>query len=300
MITKMNNQNITEIASTWRLKPAADFGYRPRNGEFELLKRLVERGQPALLAGPTGCGKTTAVQTLVKPMITVIGGTLKSPQDLLGRLVLKQGESQFIPGPLLVAMDKGLMLYLDEVHDAQPEALSVLKAVTDHRRCIEMNGEPKMAHPAFCVVASGVPPFRNLSPELRQRFTFVPFDYLQATDEARLIEGLSGVDRDTADFLVEVGHSTRNSLKSIGCAGASTRALLQAAEGIASLDWSRDEAVDQLLWKLAEPDSHGEMLQVLIAAGLYSKPTAAAAAKSCRDPAALKRLLADEGRSSLS
>jgi len=272
--------------------------YRPRDSEFQALNALVEKGQPTLLAGPTGCGKTTAVESLNRPMLTVIGGTLKNPQDLLGRFVLKRGESEFIDGALLVAMDKGHILYVDEVHEARPESLSCLKSVTDHRRCISVNGQVRAAHPSFCVVAAGMPPFRNMSPELRQRFTFVPFDYLPAEKESDLIMSVSRIPRTEAEFLVRVGDCTRRSLQTVGSASASTRALLQVAQGMVDLGWSRDQAVDQLLWKLAECQAHQAMLQVLISAGLYSRPAVPQTKEELKGRDILQQMLDDDEQAS--
>ena len=102
---------------------------------------------PLLLKGPTGCGKTRFVEHMAArlglPLFTVACHDDLSAADLIGRYLLKGGETVWIDGPLTRAVREGGICYLDEVVEARKDVTVVLHPLTDDRRrlSIDRTGE---------------------------------------------------------------------------------------------------------------------------------------------------------------
>lgn len=150
-------------------------------------------GKNVLLKGPTGSGKTKLAEHVSavfnQPLHSVNCSTDLDAEALLGFKTLthdEQGRSQivFIPGPIMKAMTKGHLLYIDEINMAKPETLPLINGVLDHRRSITnpFTGEVVTAHPSFRVVAAinegyiGTVP---LNEALKNRFVTIDVPYLQ-------------------------------------------------------------------------------------------------------------------------
>lgn len=150
-------------------------------------------GKNVLLKGPTGSGKTKLAEHVSAlfdlPMHAVNCSTDLDAEALLGFKTLTnddQGRTEiaFIPGPILRAMTKGHLLYIDEINMAKPETLSLINGVLDYRRSITnpFTGEVITAHPDFRVVAAineGYMGTVPLNEALKNRFVTVDVPYLQ-------------------------------------------------------------------------------------------------------------------------
>jgi hypothetical protein len=113
---------------------------------------------------------------LGRPLYTVACHDDLSAADLIGRWLLKGGETIWVDGPLTRAVREGAICYLDEVVEARKDVTVVLHPLTDDRRIlpIDRTGEELEAHPDFLLVASYNPGYQNilktLKPSTRQRF----------------------------------------------------------------------------------------------------------------------------------
>jgi nitric oxide reductase NorQ protein len=144
-------------------------------------------GLPLLLKGPTGCGKTRFVAHMAarlgRPLYTVACHDDLSAADLIGRYLLKGGETVWVDGPLTRAVRDGAICYLDEVVEARKDVTVVLHPLTDDRRIlpIDRTGEELEAGAGFMLVASYNPGYQNilktLKPSTRQRFVALEFDF---------------------------------------------------------------------------------------------------------------------------
>ena len=145
------------------------------------LRRRHALRLPLLLKGPTGCGKTRFVSHMAarlgRPLHTVACHDDLSAADLIGRYLLKGGETVWVDGPLTRAVREGAICYLDEVVEARKDVTVVLHPLTDDRRIlpIDRTGEELLAAPPnFMLVASYNPGYQNilktLKPSTRQRF----------------------------------------------------------------------------------------------------------------------------------
>ena len=215
--------------------------YEPVGDEIKVFAAAYENQLPVLLKGPTGCGKTRFVEYmswyLERPMITVACHDDLTASDLIGRYLVKGGETVWVDGPLTRAARNGCICYLDEIVEARKDTSVVIHPLCDDRRLLPIDklGELLQVPDEFCLVISYNPGYQSVLKDLkqstRQRFVALEFDYLDADKEQLIIEKeAEGIDRGIAKHLVKFGRMTRN-LKGGGLdEGASTRLLVNAAK----------------------------------------------------------------------
>ena len=214
--------------------------YLAQNNEKELFEAAYRNRIPVLLKGPTGCGKTRFMQymawKLKRPLITVPCHDDLTASDLVGRYLIRGGETAWIDGPLTMAVKSGAFCYLDEIVEARKDTIVVIHSLTDDRRMlpIEKKGEVLKAEPEFLIVLSYNPGYQSVLKDLkqstRQRFLALEFTYPERDMEAEIVMHESGIREDIALSLVSLAEKTRN-LKDRGLTeGASTRLLIYAAK----------------------------------------------------------------------
>jgi len=217
--------------------------YEPVGDEIGVFEAAYRNQLPVLLKGPTGCGKTRFMEhmawRLKRPLITVSCHDDLTASDLVGRFLVKGGETIWVDGPLASAVRAGGICYLDEVVEARKDTTVVIHPLADDRRVLPMEkvGELLQATPDFCLAISFNPGYQSVLKDLkqstRQRFVALEFDYPESALEQKIIENEASVDAATAARLVKFAHMTRN-LKGSGLdEGASTRLLVHAAKLIA-------------------------------------------------------------------
>ena len=214
--------------------------YEPVGDEVEIFRAAWDNQLPVLLKGPTGCGKTRFMEhmawRLQRPLITVSCHDDLTASDLVGRFLVKGGETVWVDGPLACAVRAGGICYLDEVVEARKDTTVVIHPLADDRRVLPMEkvGELLEAPADFCLAISYNPGYQSVLKDLkqstRQRFVALEFDYPDAALEQQIIENETGIEATTARQLVKFARMTRN-LKGQGLdEGASTRLLVHAAK----------------------------------------------------------------------
>ena len=112
--------------------------YVPVGNEEHVFRAAFRQGLSILLKGPTGCGKTRFVEAMAhdlgRPLITVACHDDLTTADLVGRFLLRGGETEWVDGPLTRAVREGAICYLDEVVEARQDTTVVLHPLADHRR----------------------------------------------------------------------------------------------------------------------------------------------------------------------
>ncbi|MDQ0246760.1 MoxR-like ATPase [Bacillus fengqiuensis] len=156
-------------------------------------------GKNVLLKGPTGSGKTKLAETLSaifqQPMHSINCSVDLDTEALLGFKTIGERDGnttiEFVAGPVVQAMKKGHLLYIDEINMAKPETLPVLNGVLDYRKMITnpFTGEVVKASAGFGVVAAineGYVGTVPLNEALKNRFVVIEVPYIQG-------ESLKGV-----------------------------------------------------------------------------------------------------------
>ena len=213
--------------------------YQPTAHECALFDTAHEKGLPLLLKGPTGCGKTRFVAHMAarlgRPLHTVACHDDLSAADLIGRYLLKGGETVWVDGPLTRAVREGGICYLDEVVEARKDVTVVLHPLTDTRRTlmIDRTGEELVAPSGFMLVASYNPGYQNvlkrLKPSTRQRFLSISFDFPGAETEIAVVSSESRLEPGRVAPLVRLAGHIRNLSGMDLEEGVSTRLLIYAA-----------------------------------------------------------------------
>lgn len=226
-----------------KFKVAEEPFYLPIGKEVELFEAAYAAKLPAMLKGPTGCGKTRFVEHMAwrlgRPLITVACHEDLSSTDLVGRFLLEGEETIWHDGPLTSAVRAGAICYLDEVVEARKDTVVIIHPLTDDRRRlpIEKRGTVLDAPTEFMLVVSYNPGYQSILKDLkqstRQRFVAMEFDYPEADAETKIVAKEGGIDEDIAADLVKIGQKVRN-LRGHGLEeGVSTRLLIYAAQMIA-------------------------------------------------------------------
>ena len=108
--TNMEKQNLV---------PALFEGFVPW-GHFSTIKQIVKSGlfYPVFVTGLSGNGKTLMIEQIhadMKQELIRVNITIETDEDdLLGGFRLVNGETKFVPGPVIEAMERGCTLLLDE------------------------------------------------------------------------------------------------------------------------------------------------------------------------------------------
>lgn len=214
--------------------------YAAVGDEIAVFMAAYRQKLPILLKGPTGCGKTRFMEymawRLKRPLITVSCHDDLTASDLVGRFLVKGGETVWVDGPLARSVRSGSICYLDEIVEARKDTMVVIHPLADDRRVlpIEKLGELIEANEQFCLAISYNPGYQSVLKDLkqstRQRFIALEFNYPNPELEATIIVNETGVSPAVATKLVKFAGMTRN-LKGSGLdEGASTRLLVHAAK----------------------------------------------------------------------
>lgn len=213
--------------------------YLPTGNEREVFLAAHRSRLPLLLKGPTGCGKSRFVRhmaaNLGRSLITVACHDDLTAGDLVGRYLVKGGDTVWMDGPLTRAVREGAIVYLDELVEARADTTVVIHPLTDDRRLltVDKRDETLEAPPGFMLVVSYNPGYqqvlKELKPSTRQRFVSLNFGYPAPELEREIIAVEAGVDLGRAEKLVHLAGKIR-ALKDRGMdETVSTRLLVYAA-----------------------------------------------------------------------
>ena len=256
--------------------------YVPIGNEEQVFKAAFRRGMAVVLKGPTGCGKTRFVEAMAhdleRPLITVACHDDLTTADLVGRFLLRGGETEWVDGPLTRAVREGALCYLDEVVEARQDTTVVIHPLADHRRQlpVERLGVTLDAAPGFCLVVSYNPGYQSVLKDLkdstRQRMVSIEFGFPPADVEEKIVAHETGLDPNRVAELVRFGQAIRR-LETAGLREvASTRVLIAAAGLIAEGLSPREAACAAVAGPLTDDPSVTSGLVAMIDAYLADQP----------------------------
>ena len=209
-------------------------------GETDIFLHAYNVCLPVMLKGPTGCGKSRFVEYMAhklnKNLIQVSCNEETSSIDLLGRYIVKGGDTIWQDGPVTRAVKENCFLYLDEISEAREDVIVVLHPLSDYRREIyidKINAKIK-ADNDFMLIVSFNPGyqrnFKELKISTRQRFVGINFNYPNEKKEIQIIMHESGIDENIAKNLVFYANKVRKLTELELSETISTRLLINAAK----------------------------------------------------------------------
>lgn len=239
--------------------------YQTVADEAAVFSAAARRGLPVLLKGPTGCGKTRFVESMAqqlgRELITVAGHEDLTASDLVGRYLLKGGETRWVDGPLTRAVREGAICYLDEIVEARQDTTVVIHPLADHRRELPLDrlGIILKAAPGFQLVMSYNPGYqsvlKSIKESTRQRFVAIELDFPPPHIETEVVAREAGINLQTAQRLVTIGTAIRRlgaeQLREV----ASTRMLIIAG-GLIAEGLGYRSAVQAAIVKALSDDPH--------------------------------------------
>ncbi len=210
------------------------------SNEIEVFERCFKNKIPLMLKGPTGCGKSQMVLYMAKKLglklFSVACNEDTNAADLLGRYIIKGGETIWKDGPVTQAAREGGILYLDEVAEAREDVVVAIHPLTDHRRELYLDkiSEVVSANPNFMFVASYNPGYqkgiKKIKASTKQRFVTISMTYLPAEAEATLLSELTTLPKDKAAKIVVIANKIRNMQQYQLGDSVSTRILVRAGQ----------------------------------------------------------------------
>ncbi|KIL45449.1 ATP-binding protein [Jeotgalibacillus soli] len=199
-----------------------------------------------LLKGPTGSGKTKLAETISsifsQPMYSINCSVDLDAEAMLGYKTIEQVDGHsaitFVEGPVIQAMKKGQLLYIDEINMAKPETLPILNGVLDYRRTITnpFTNEVVKAKEGFGVIAAineGYVGTVPLNEALKNRFIVIDVPYIQGETLKKVIEGQSKLtDSMLIDRFVQLSEDLLTQVQNgqVSEEAASIRALLDTCD----------------------------------------------------------------------
>ena len=174
--------------------------------EMEILEQAYQERHNVLIYGPTGPGKTSAVYAFAAdkglPVVNVSCNGAAEPSYFIGGWQPQSdGSLDYVAGDVLLAVQHGGIIYLDEVNFLPPKIASYLHPLTDKRRTISIpsaqgSSIPSLikAHPNCFIIGAYNPDYegtRPLNQAFKNRFKYkMHFDY-DATIESQLLNSAS-------------------------------------------------------------------------------------------------------------
>ena len=216
----------------------------PDNHLWEDILVSVVLKKPVLLKGPSGSGKTKLAQSISsyfgQPMHSINCSVDLDSESLLGfkTIIQKDGQTiiDFVEGPVVQAMKKGHILYIDEINMARPETLPILHSVLDHRRMLTnpFTGEVIYAHEDFTIISAINEGYVGTSPmneALKNRFVSFSIPYLSGEFLRNLVEvEFPNAPEKLVETILNIGNDLRKQVMNglLSDEAASIRSLLDA------------------------------------------------------------------------
>jgi len=130
-------------------------------GEYKMIERIISSAEffPIFIAGHSGYGKTIMTEQACakakRKMIRVQMSRETDEDDLIGGFRLIDGETKFMKGPVLRAMEIGAVLLIDEADRADPGKVMCLQGILEGKPYyVKKTGEIITANSGFNIIVT--------------------------------------------------------------------------------------------------------------------------------------------------
>lgn len=212
--------------------------------------------------GMHGTGKTTGFEQVCartkRPFMRAQHTINTEEAHIVGQYIVKDGATEFQPGPLTIAMIRGYVYCADEYDFALPSVLAVYQPVLEGKPLVIKDAPPEFRvvrpHPNFRFVGTGNTNGGGDETGLYQgtqiqnaanysRFSIVQeMGYMEAKIEAEVVAGQAGIEKRDAEKLVSIAKEIRESFRGGRISATiSPRELIAAARLglVRGSDWKR-------------------------------------------------------------
>jgi len=191
--------------------------------EREVLTVALATGRHVVLEGPPGTGKSTLLRSIAEDtgqeVVFVEGNAELTPARLIGQFdpsqVLAEGYrvEHFVDGPLITAMRRGGLLYMEELNRVPEETLNVLITVLTEGEIAVPRLGTVIAGKDFRLIAA-MNPFdavgtARVSQAIADRMCRVVLGYQDDAGERAITSSVSGLAGRWVDFSVGLTRATR-------------------------------------------------------------------------------------------
>lgn len=136
--TKFHRPNGEEYLPRWMNVSGS------KTQDVAFIRATYDERLPVLLFGDPGTGKTALVEASFDEVITIQGSVETESADFVGSWTQQpDGTYRWVDGPLLVAMEKGIPLLIDEIALIDSRVLSVVYGVMDGRNEVVVTANPE-------------------------------------------------------------------------------------------------------------------------------------------------------------
>lgn len=275
--------------------PAPDEPDEPAEGEafylrppwFDDLAEFIERGEPVLLIGPAGCGKSEAVEQVflsrAQPLRIVSCTQRMTANDLEGAVDLVETESgqtitRFTPADPAIASQEGHGLLLDEADAAPAEAMYAVYRLIDGKPMhILRKGTDAVIprHADFRVVGTqntegrgddrGLHHGRSYQDEafLDRWQNTIRVTYPVKEDEVLILRKRTGISASKAERVVDAAKALRAALRHDEIMLACSMRRTLAVSGNLAVGKTPEAAWRFAVLNRATPDDHGNIMEVM-------------------------------------
>lgn len=196
-----------------------------RRNEILMIISALAAGKHIFLEGPPGTSKSTIIQAISEctdvGYCLVTGNSDLSTSKLVGFFdpseTLAKGyrSEYFTPGPLIEAMQKGMLLYIEEFNRLPDETTNVFVTVLSEKKLAVPRLGLVEAHPNFRIIAALNPlddiGISRISRALKDRFTSIRLDYQTKEEEMAIVRlRCQGADDDVVELAVDLARETRH------------------------------------------------------------------------------------------
>ena len=211
-----------------------------------------------MFLGPSGSGKTDGARYLAAlvglPFTKVDSASMTDPEAWFGtrEIVVQDGVAvtEYRPSEFVQALGKPGVMLIDEINRVRDEHRNVLLPLLDATRAVTnpLTGDVVARHPQCFVIMAGnvglhFTGTNAIDPAFMTRALTVEFEYIDATNETRIVQDASGCSVDDATVFVRFAGETRvKALIDPEFLPISTRELIEAGRLVKD-GLSRDLAV---------------------------------------------------------